>query len=313
METARDGSTRVVIAICTRNRPVGLDRLLRSIASAELPAGTEVLIVDNNDVPSVILRDSVQLAVPVLVVHEPRSGLPSVRNRALDEATQRGCRFVAFVDDDQTVDARWLMELLHMAERTEAQAVSGSTVRQFVHAAPRWAIESEAFATSESAPGAEIEYAGTGNLMLDLAFLRQHRLRFDERFPFLGGEDTKLTADIRLRGGRLVAAPESMAFEPLPSERVSFRWYLRRCYQYGHIAALRLERAGPPDSPGWSLRCVAQGVARIVAGVPLLPLILVRPARRHAYFGICRVGSGVGWIAAGLGVRYEPYRVTDGN
>jgi GT2 family glycosyltransferase len=101
----------LTIAICTKDRPDGVERLLRSIskwnAASDAFAGqgaTEILVIDN--APSdQRTRDLVARSPGVRYLHEPRVGLNFARNRAVREARTE---IVAFLDDDVIPDAGWL-------------------------------------------------------------------------------------------------------------------------------------------------------------------------------------------------------------
>jgi glycosyltransferase involved in cell wall biosynthesis len=104
----------VTIAICTRDRPDGVERLLRSISkwnpASDDYGGTgiaETLVVDN--VPSDDrTRDLVLRSAGVRYVRESRPGLNFARNRAV---TETRTEILAFLDDDVIPDGGWLQGL----------------------------------------------------------------------------------------------------------------------------------------------------------------------------------------------------------
>ena len=101
----------LTIAICTRNRPDGVQRLLGSLSRLSVSPDAsprrspmKILVVDN--APSDDrTRDLVSQKPEVSYVREPRPGLNFARNQALREA--RG-EILAFLDDDVVVDRGWL-------------------------------------------------------------------------------------------------------------------------------------------------------------------------------------------------------------
>ena len=108
---AKNAVPSLTIAICTRNRPEGIQRLLASLSRLTVPPDAcadqspmEILVVDN--APSDDrTRDLVSECPEVSVRPEPQPGLNFARNRALREA--RG-ELLAFLDDDVVVDRGWL-------------------------------------------------------------------------------------------------------------------------------------------------------------------------------------------------------------
>jgi glycosyltransferase involved in cell wall biosynthesis len=120
----------VTIAICTKDRPAGLERLLASLRDQEstLPcgsAGIEILVVDN--APSDERTRELAGANPqVRYVREVRPGLNFARNRALKEA--RG-EILAFLDDDVIVDQHWSAGLVSAwSENRDAAAFTGQVL-----------------------------------------------------------------------------------------------------------------------------------------------------------------------------------------
>jgi glycosyltransferase involved in cell wall biosynthesis len=103
----RSAKPTVSVAICTKDRPEGLARLLASLEAVRSHspfASLEILVVDNAS------RDASTSAVverfpEVRYVHERRPGLNFARNAALQAA--RG-DLLAFLDDDVVVDRHWL-------------------------------------------------------------------------------------------------------------------------------------------------------------------------------------------------------------
>jgi GT2 family glycosyltransferase len=129
-EAASIGSARtpsLTAVVCTRDRPEKLARCLaslRALASTPAAARTEfqILVVDN--APSDDrTRDLVAALPDVRYVRAPVEGLDFARNCALHEAHTD---FVAFFDDDVTVDAGWLEGFVEaMAANSDAAAVTG--------------------------------------------------------------------------------------------------------------------------------------------------------------------------------------------
>lgn len=107
MAMPADRALSFSVAICSKDRPDWVARLLDSLLPQLDEAPFEVLVVDN--APS---DDATRLAVaarpPVRYVREPLAGLDFARNRALNEA--RG-DVVAYLDDDVIVCAGWARAL----------------------------------------------------------------------------------------------------------------------------------------------------------------------------------------------------------
>lgn len=117
----------ITVVICTRERPDGLRRTIRSLELQEYPS-FDVVVVDNapTTAETRCLVEGLPYAVSVRYLLEPRPGLSRARNRALRELTSG---IVAWLDDDEEADSHWLAEIARgFADNPEACAVSGVVV-----------------------------------------------------------------------------------------------------------------------------------------------------------------------------------------
>lgn len=108
--TASQAPASLTIAICTKDRPVRLRRLLGSVAKV-LPFSrfgeVSVIVVDNAPADD-RTRSAVAEFDFVRYVLEPRVGLDFARNAALSAAESD---LIAYLDDDVVVDRAWLAGL----------------------------------------------------------------------------------------------------------------------------------------------------------------------------------------------------------
>ena len=120
---------RVAICVPTFKRPIGLSRLLDSLRMMNIDGISVHLIVADNDPEGSarsIVQDHASVApYPVTYIVESVRGLTSVRNRLVAEARSHGVTFIAFVDDDETVDEQWLTTLVTEATLRDADGVAG--------------------------------------------------------------------------------------------------------------------------------------------------------------------------------------------
>src|SRR5262249_13211739 len=113
--------------VCTRDRPHQLARCLASLQQVVASGvadrvGLEILVVGKAP-PGDRCREVVARCSRARYVRAPIEGLDFARNCALDEA--RG-EFVAFFDDDVTVDAGWLDGFVEALQANpDAAAVTG--------------------------------------------------------------------------------------------------------------------------------------------------------------------------------------------
>ena len=112
----------ITVCACTYRRPDLLLEMLHSFKALKTPPGTEVTvcIVDNDidtSARAVVDSQSGNLPFSLKYVHEEQPGIPSARNRALEEAANSD--FLVFVDDDEWVVSALvlLLKYLHQAGR----------------------------------------------------------------------------------------------------------------------------------------------------------------------------------------------------
>ncbi|MGW6131947.1 glycosyltransferase family 2 protein [Cellulomonas sp. NPDC055163] len=300
----------MTVAVATFRRPVTLaSTLSRVVPQAEaLASEVRVLVVDND--PDASARDLVvgDWAGRVEYRHEPRPGLAAVRNRALDESAASDV--LVFVDDDELPRDGWLAHLVDAWSQWGCAAVAGPAVKRLAEPVDPWVRASAFFAPRATrVTGAVVPGAATNNLLLDLRVLRRLGLRFDERFGTSGGEDTMLTRMLGARGETVRWCAEAVVDDPVPADRATRAWVLRRSYRTGTTWS-RVHLALQPSLPGRArarLSLVTRGAALGALGAAqaltgTLTRSLVRRAR-----GEVRAASGWGVLAGVAGRTYGEY------
>jgi glycosyltransferase involved in cell wall biosynthesis len=248
-ELALRDAPSITVAICTRERPEGLSRVLASLRAQEYPS-LQVLVVDNapRDDRSRLVAAEHASHLDLSYVVEPRPGLSRARNRSIDVSDSE---IIAWIDDDEECDPWWAAELARgFVEHPHADAVSGmilpaeietpaqlwferygghSKGRDFTPAVFSWRSR-----TSQS-PLYPLPPFGTGGSM---AFRREaiERIgRFDCALgagtPTLAGEDTAAFSTLLFLGGTMVWQPTALVSHwhrrDLDALRKLFRGYGR--------------------------------------------------------------------------------------
>lgn len=236
----------VAVAICTRDRPEMLRAALHSLARLELSEiECHFIIVENNEVQTVaaVVAEFAEAVGPehVSLCLEPCLGIAFARNHALDTAFALGVDRLAFIDDDEIADPRWLIELMAAMDRTGLNLIGGP-----VALAP--AADSSTSAEHRVWRGLNARYRNieakarslaarghdngvtivTNNWLADLDFIRQAGLRFDETLGMSGGEDTAFFRALRKAGGSSGWASQALVHETVPRERLTLAYQYRR-------------------------------------------------------------------------------------
>lgn len=307
---------RVTIAVLTYRRPTGLDRIIPSLLehATSVPDHVGVLVIDND--PAASARDratALGIGRPMRYVHEPKPGIAAARNRAIAECTDQDV--LVFIDDDERPTDGWLAALLDTWRAYNCEAVIGQVVSEFESPPERWVAEGKLFDRPRFATGTLVAAAATHNLLLDLTFVRSHRLSFDERFGLTGGSDTLFTRQLIAAGGRIVWCDEALVIDDVPPERATRAWMVRRALRAGQTT---VRVAVALESRAWRrvairMRHIAQGLTSMIGGgaavvVGIVTLRLGRRARGMRY-----VARGFGLVSASVGIEYAEYRRSPGS
>ncbi|WP_374572141.1 glycosyltransferase family 2 protein [Phenylobacterium sp.] len=259
---------RISIIIPTQRRLDGLATALRSALAQEGvdPAGLELVVVDNDAVPSAqpaVEALGAGAPFPVIYVHEPEPGVANARNAAMARA---GGEFIAFLDDDEEAPAGWLSALIDAQARYAADVVFGPVRGRAPEGQVRHRAYLERFFSREgpAEPGVIDHYYGCGDSFLRRSALPDPQRPFSAIRNHIGGEDDLLFGQMKAAGKRFAWAPEAWVWEdPVPA-RLTLKYAIPRAFAYGQGPSSHCAAADPPDRlgvAGW----MAQGLVQ--AGV----------------------------------------------
>jgi GT2 family glycosyltransferase len=255
----------LTVAICTRGRADLLAGCLRSVLAlrpidAGDPRHFDVVVVDN-DPPDDATHRLVTTLPGVRYVRDDRPGLDFARNTALTESKRA---WTAFLDDDVTLDRRWLDGLEEaMAEHPDAASVTGLVLP--------FALDTEAQITFERRGGFgrgchKLRFAGTAtpdNPLFPLGsgifgagcnmVLRTHAVRalggFDEALdtgpPLPGGGDLDIWSRLARAGYPLVYEPRLLVFHRHRVDHASLR---RQYWSWGEGFMAYLTKTARTDA-----------------------------------------------------------------
>ena len=308
--TAPVTAGRVAVAVLTYKRPALVAALVPELVrqAREQAADVRVVVVDND--PNGGAEAAVgDLSLPeVTYVHQPRPGIAAARNAALDEAADTGV--LVFIDDDETPEPDWLAAMLDAYGRLGGAAVAGPVLRIHETSPPAWVKAARVFDRRRMPTGTPMEAAGTGNLLVDLAHVRRHGLRFDDELGLAGGSDHLFTKQIRRTGGTIHWCDEAVVHEFVPSSRLTGSWTLQRGYRSGSTSVRvdLLLAATRGESLRVRANALAGGLARVLVGSGRagIGLLTADPERRG--LGAWSLMRGAGMAGGALGHRYVEYR-----
>lgn len=250
---------KITVILCTYNRCKTLATALDSIAAQTLPESVEweVLVVDNNSCDQT--RDVVEESCRrypgrFRYLFEPHQGLSYARNAGVREA--RG-DVLAFMDDDVTVEPRWLESLTAPLRSREWAGSGGRTVPAETFPLPDWlALDGPNNMMAVLCAGFDL---GDQPRQLDRPPYGTNMAFRTEMFEKYGGFRTDLdrcagntmsNGDTEF-GRRLLAAEERLRYEPsavvyhpVPEQRVRKEYLLAWWFDFGR-ALVREWGRGP--------------------------------------------------------------------
>jgi len=227
-----------VIAICTYQRPAGLNRLLDYIAELQLPDGVSdrevsVVVVDNHEAAAGL--DQCEQRAPdfrfaLRAICQPGNGISEARNASVAMALEASPKYIGFLDDDEWPEPVWLRELVRVLEQKNADVVGGPTRSVFPQDAPEELVNNPYFgADMNLEDGQSCELQAAGNFLIRKETLADTAPTcFHPAFAHSGGEDLAFFTQLAQTGANMVWANSAVVHEEVPSNRLSKEWLKTR-------------------------------------------------------------------------------------
>ncbi len=235
----------LTVAICTFNRATLLPRAVDSVRNqTRASADLEILVVDNSStdgtrelVAAVQAEDS-----RVRYVVEPKAGIAHARNCALREA--RG-EYLAFLDDDAWAECDWLENLLCaiLSITPNPECVVGPVSLVWEGKRPDWFPTRFESLLCRYDMGEKPRFLDPGGYLLttNSLFHRQTLLALGglrddlghKRNQLIGGEDNEIFQRLIANGYHVYYQPTARVNHPVPRERQTRRYLLRRLFWDG--------------------------------------------------------------------------------
>ncbi|MGY1840829.1 MULTISPECIES: glycosyltransferase family 2 protein [unclassified Modestobacter] len=303
----------VVIGILTHRRPELLRSLLGRLGELRFSPGSaprlQVLVVDNSpglEAKPVVECFAADLGPGSEYVPLGAGNIAAGRNEVLRRARDRA-PLLALIDDDELPDPDWLQRLLDAHGRTSADVVTGPVVAVYPAEAPAWLKRSIFHSTAGSPVPVWVSEAYTSNVLLETALFRRCGLQFDPVLGTSGGEDQLFFRQAVHAGARIFWEPTAVVREPVPPERLSVRYLLRREYRKGGTLGL-LDRSRPGWPPGRPFRRALSGVFWGLTGGGAALVGALTGSRASCVSGLMRAARAAGMFAGLRGRTYDLYR-----
>jgi len=313
----------VVVAVCTCRRPLMLERCLESLA-AQMVDGTmslSVVVIDNEASPNnrfIADHHVRRCPYPLDYVHEPRRGIASARNAALDYAHSVRADFLAFIDDDEVAGQDWIAGLMAMEYR-HVPVVYGHVVYEFPETLPFWAEPAAAKSAKQvmRPEGERMKTAATNNVRLSMA-IYDAGFRFDVGLGLMGGEDNEFFAAVGRAGFEIRRTLKAITRETMHVERLGYWSQVYRSYwcaasdlrmyavRKGWLYAFsRKAHSIPLHAVGGLMAIAASPIAGLVSWGARGDLFLFK---KWAIGGGKKLAKAFGRLAALAGMLPKPYQ-----
>jgi glycosyltransferase involved in cell wall biosynthesis len=238
------------IAVCipTFQRPVLLDKCLAAMQCQECTGFSySITVVDNDAEQSarqVVERWSARSPMPVRYCVEPVQNISLARNRAVENSEGE---FIAFIDDDEFPEPRWLQEMFDAFGKLSADGFLGPVIPYYEGTPPKWLVKSGLCARRSFETGAgltNVRYMSTANVMFRRNIAEGKPRVFDPRYGLTGGEDSDFFDRMMKKGRRFFWCNEAVVHEAVPERRQSRAYHLKRAMIRGLINAEQLPAFG---------------------------------------------------------------------
>ncbi|MCX8998132.1 glycosyltransferase family 2 protein [Rhizobiaceae bacterium BDR2-2] len=308
---------KIVLGVPTYKRPVGLRRVLASIARLELDQETELrVVVAENDLDGrqgVATVEEIRAGgfpFPIETVLSTARGISQARNALMNAAfSDPETDMLAMVDDDQWMEPIWLERLVAMQRQTEATVVGGYTLPDFEGQALTWELKLPVYWRKKRRHGKVPMIEGTCGVLFTRKILDYCADGyFDEKFSLIGGEDKEFFTRILHRGCTFAFADDAIAYEVFEADRRSLAWAKRRAYRIGasDMRASLVRSRNPLDK----IEQIAKIFAGFLRGGWRYVTGYFSPEQRmRAQLLLLR---SAGKLSTLFGLRYESYRNTSG-
>ena len=269
-EASGGRSQHICVCIPTYRRPAMLEGLLARLQAQQTDGSFtySLLVVDNDEERSataVVERARRQSAVDIRYCVAVEKNVAVARNTAVANAEGD---LIAFIDDDETPVARWLLNLVKVYRTHRADGVLGPVKPVFDQQPPAWIVKARLFERPSYATGLVLHWnlTRTGNVLLRRSIFDDPDNRFNPAFKH--SEDKDFFRRMTAKGMVFVWCDEAPVYEKETPDRFT-RWYfLRRALVRGN-ASMRHR--------GLSSRAILKSSVAVMVYSPALPFLLVRP------------------------------------
>ena len=223
---------KIIICICTNNRKKKLKKSLSSIRELNdiKKFNVEIVLISNDKLNYKKILTFFSKSLKIRFFRESISGVSTSRNKILEILRTEKSKYAAFIDDDCLVSKNWLVSMLDMLKKKNADIITG----------PQISKSNNIFLKlMERHQPHEIRtnWASTNNVFFKVSVLR-NRIVFSNKLNHVGGEDQLFFLSLNKIGKKIFWNSKAPVFEMSNRNRENLRWFIKRNLRYGTSAVI---------------------------------------------------------------------------
>lgn len=306
----------IVVGLGTLNRPKMLEDTLKSFLGLTVPEGyhLHLLVADNDPEKSAeeaVMNISSKLKFPCSYIVEERRGIVYMRNTIIDKAESLGADLLAFIDDDEEVEANWLEIMLENKAKFEANVVVGRVARILPADTPKWILKGKFFERPSIKTGTVRKAASTSNVIFDFDLLcKEMGLRFHPALNLAGSSDTFMFTEATEKGAKIIWVNDDLIKESIPKSRMTVKWLLERAFRHTNCRTLRARLKYPYPKVLWSEGLY--GLLHFVLGIISIPVYIFL-GKAGIVHSLRFLWKGAGSFAGLGGFVFQEYKKVHGH
>jgi len=285
----------VCVCICTYMRPKLLKQLLSGIET-QITAdffSFSIVVVDNDQeesAHSVVSEFIDKSKIKTTYCCEPQQNIAFARNKAIENSKGD---FLAFIDDDEFPQERWLLNHLHAFSKYDSDGILGPVLPNFMLPPPQWVKKGKFFIRQEHETGTTLEwqYTRTGNVFISSSVFSDKMNRFNSRFGS-GGEDRIFFRELIEKGYKFSWCQEAQVYENIPPIRWNRSFMFRRALLRGQVSMV---------DPSDKFKKIGISIVAVIIYSLLLPFTFL--FGQHYFMGFfIKLGDHLGRLFTAVGI-----------
>ena len=230
---------KTLICICTYKRNNSLLECIKSIKKLNRFNKNEIgiLILDNtiNNNSLKISKELKKTKLNIYHLNEKKRGIVNARNKCLQAANKFNPKYLAFIDDDVTLDKNWLINNLLIINNYSADIVTGPQNYLKVKQNENLINYNELFEKKYNNKIKKVKWAATNNVFIRYKSIKLiPNLKFDKNLNKFGiGEDQLFFSTLSNLGLKILWSKKVKVFEKIYSHRNTPNWVKNRSFRLG--------------------------------------------------------------------------------